>query len=227
MKSASFFRSRTIQTLARSLIRSGKNESSVFFVTATDTGTGKTWVSEALLREWRRCGIRALGVKAISCGGRDDARRLVRAGAPGWTLADADPVPLPRPMAPAAQHHPSWSEIVRRVRRSVRAAHAAGARAVLVEGAGGLLCPVDGCRTMRELASALGAPLLVVAPNRLGVLNQALLVLEAAQTKRLRVVALVLNRGLSARRSKDGADLRQSNARLLRRLAGTPVREIG
>ncbi len=215
-------RTRPVQALARRLQGISGRPVRVF-VTASDTGAGKTWLSEALLRAWRCRGVKAFGVKATSCGGRADARRLVRASATGWTLALADPVPLRRPAAPAAQPRPSWKTMVRRIQRSVRAARDAGARVLLIEGAGGLLCPVDGRRTMREVASALDARLLVVAPNRLGVLNQALLVLEAARAARLPVVALALNGGL---RGAARPALRRSNARLLRLLAGVPVVEV-
>lgn len=215
-------RTLSIQTLARRLQGAGQRPARIF-IAASDTGAGKTWLSEALLREWRRRGIRSFGLKAVSCGGPADARRLARASASGWTLALADPVPLRRPVAPAAQSRPRWETIVRRIRRSLRVARAAGARVILVEGAGGLLCPVDGRRTMRELAAALGARLLVVAPNRLGVLNHALLVLEAARAARLPVIALALNGGI---RGAARPALRRSNARLLRRLANVPVFEV-
>lgn len=211
-----------LRRLARAL--EGPAESSpVVFVTASDTGAGKTRLAVVLLREWRRRGIPALGIKAVSCGGHRDARALARAGAPGWDFAAADPVFLSRPMAPAAQPRPSWTAMLRRVRDSLRAARAAGARVVLVEGTGGLLCPVDGLRSMRDLAAALGAALLVVVPNRLGALNQALLVLEAARGRRLRVAALVLNGDV---RGAGSPSLRRSNARLLRRLARVPVIEV-
>lgn len=199
----------------------------VVFITASDTGAGKTWLTTALLREWRRRGVAAVGIKAMSCGGHGDARALARASASRWTLAAADPVFLPLPVAPAAQPRPPWAAMLRRIRGSLHAARTAGARVVLVEGAGGLLCPVDGPRTMRDLAAALGATLLVVVPNRLGALNQALLVLEAAGKKRLRVAALVLNGGAPRLRTPIRSGLRRSNARLLHHLTRTPVVEVG
>jgi dethiobiotin synthetase len=199
----------------------------VVFITASDTDAGKTWLATALLREWRRRGVAAVGIKAVGCGGHGDARALARASAPGWTLAAADPVFLPLPLAPANQPHPPWAAMLRRIRGSLRAAGTAGARVILVEGAGGLLCPVDGPRTMRDLAAALGAALLVVVPNHLGALNQALLVLEAAGKMRLRVAALVLNGGAPRRRAPIRSGLRRSNAHLLRHLTRAPVVEVG
>lgn len=213
----------TLRRLARAL-EGPRGSCRAIFVTAPDTGVGKTWLTAALLREWLRRGIPALGIKAVSCGGRSDARKLLRASAPRWSLPLANPVALDRPLAPLAQPHPPWGEILRRVRASLRAARASGARVALIEGAGGLLCPVDGRRTMADLAAALRAPLLVVVPNRLGALNQALLVLVAARAAGMRPVAFVLNGG---GRGAARPALRRSNARLLRRLSDVPVFAVG
>ena len=46
---------------------------------------------------------------------------------------------------------------------------------VVVEGAGGLLAPVDGCRTMIDLMAMLALPVILVARPGLGAINHALL----------------------------------------------------
>ena len=56
---------------------------------------------------------------------------------------------------------------------------------LLVEGVGGLLAPLAKGRTVASLGQALGAQLIVVAPNRVGVINQVLLTVEAAAKRGL------------------------------------------
>ncbi|MBI2089792.1 MAG: dethiobiotin synthase, partial [Deltaproteobacteria bacterium] len=64
----------------------------------------------------------------------------------------------------------------------------------LVEGAGGLLSPILPRFTYADLAHLLNLPLLVVAPNRLGVINHLLLTLEHASCRGLRILGYVFNR---------------------------------
>lgn len=65
---------------------------------------------------------------------------------------------------------------------------------LLVEGAGGLLSPLAERTTVADFAVALGLPVLLVVPDRLGCLNHALLCTEALVARGLRCAAIVLNR---------------------------------
>jgi dethiobiotin synthase len=63
---------------------------------------------------------------------------------------------------------------------------------LLVEGAGGLLVPLSGQATMADLATRLGAELVVATRPGLGTLNHTALTLEAARARDLRVAGLVI-----------------------------------
>jgi dethiobiotin synthetase len=63
---------------------------------------------------------------------------------------------------------------------------------LVVEGIGGLLVPLDGDYTVRELAAALGLPLVIAARPTLGTINHTLLTLQVARAAGLKVVAVVL-----------------------------------
>ncbi|MEM9018788.1 MAG: dethiobiotin synthase, partial [Verrucomicrobiota bacterium] len=92
---------------------------------------------------------------------------------------------------------------------------------VLVEGAGGWLVPIDRERTMADLALAIGYPVILVAANRLGVLNHVLLSVEAIEESGLDLAAVFLN---SMPGQSDLAS--ESNARVLRdRFPSLPVIE--
>lgn len=98
-----------------------------------------------------------------------------------------------------------------------RAAAAAGARPLIVEGAGGLLVPYGDRLSGADLAAALGLPLVVVVGNRLGCLNHALLTIEAAERRGLRVLGCVFN-------DLGGDGSVERNVGDFRRLSTIPVR---
>lgn len=184
------------------------------FVAGTDTGVGKTWVTTRWLRCLRDSGIDAVGMKPVECGGREDAIAIREACDGLATLDEINPVSLPEPLAPAAMigvPRIDFNEILENFERlSMR--HSP----VLVEGAGGWLVPIDGARTMADLAVALGLPVVLVAANRLGVLSHTLLAVRAIADSGLACRAVFLNDFDEAARPDDRS--RESNARVLREL---------
>ncbi len=169
------------------------------FITATGTGAGKTVVSRALaLALGRRPGARVVALKPIETGCAPepaDARALASAcGRP--ELADAPGLyRARRPVAPyaatlAGEPPPPPLEALA---NAVRAA-SAGARDVLVEGAGGPLVPYDREHDVLDLALALDLPLVLVAPDALGVLSHALAAVHSVVARGGEVRAIALNR---------------------------------
>lgn len=193
-----------------------------FFITGTDTGVGKTWVTTHWLRLLRQVGIDAVGMKPVECGGREDATAIYEAAERVATLDEINPVSLSEPLAPAAiggAPRIDFDEILANYHLLSLLYFP-----VLVEGAGGWLVPIDRERTMADLAVALGLPVIVVAANRLGVLNHTLLTVRAIEASGLVCRAVFLNDLDEA--SKPGDLSRESNARVLRdHLPGIPVIE--
>ncbi|MEX2016711.1 MAG: ATP-dependent dethiobiotin synthetase BioD, partial [Candidatus Hydrogenedentales bacterium] len=64
---------------------------------------------------------------------------------------------------------------------------------VLVEGAGGVMAPMDESRTMRDLMKRLRLPVVVVARRGLGTINHSLLSLLALKEGGLDVFGIVFN----------------------------------
>lgn len=62
-----------------------------------------------------------------------------------------------------------------------------------MEGAGGLMVPLEERSTIRDLIVALRLPLLVVASTRLGTINHTLLTLEAARVAGIEVRGVVFS----------------------------------
>ena len=168
----------------------------MFFVTGTDTGVGKTYFSCMLIRELRASGIHAVGFKPLCCGDRDDAIQLAKASDDAITINECNPTWMRFPASPYAasiieerlidlqEIRSRWQQMKERF------------PAIVVEGAGGWLVPIHRDYSMADLAREMGLPVIVVAANRLGVLNHTLLTVQAIQAANLTCAGIVLNNGI-------------------------------
>jgi dethiobiotin synthetase len=169
-----------------------------FFITATDTGVGKTEIACALIRAARAAGVDAVGMKPAQSGHTpgepSDAERLREAAGGVEPLAEICPYTLGAPLAPAVAARVEGRAI--ELDRILAAARALAARhdALVVEGAGGLLVPLTERETFADLAVALGLPVVLVARAGLGTVNHAALTAEALRARGLAIAAIVLNR---------------------------------
>ncbi len=161
-----------------------------FFVTGTDTDAGKTTLGAMLAAS--RPGTRA--VKPLATGvpdgePGDDAVRLARAAGHEPAVFATWPDPLsPEAAARAANRDLNWTGLVAWLARQE-------GNPLLVEGVGGWRVPLGGGRWVRDLAEAAVGPggnVIVAAPNRLGVINHALLTVEALTRDGFRAAALFL-----------------------------------
>ena len=166
------------------------------FITATGTGVGKSWLARGLARALTRSGRQVAAIKPIETGCAPDpldAIALARAcdlphlaHAPG--LYRAALALAPRAVAlETGNDAPDIAALVRTVLQL-----ATDASYVIVEGAGGLLVPLDATHTMADLARELALPVLLVAPNALGVVSHVLTAVESAQARQLSIAAVVL-----------------------------------
>lgn len=162
--------------------------SNITIISGTDTGVGKTVLTGLLAFFLRRIGVDAVALKPFCSGSRADARHLRFMQDNALTLDEINPFYFREPLAPliAARKHRrkiSFERVVSFI-RSYKREH------VLVEGAGGLLTPLGEGFTILDIVREFDARLIIVAPNKLGVINQALLALRVAE----RSVGLVLMR---------------------------------
>jgi dethiobiotin synthetase len=162
------------------------------FVTGTDTGVGKTVAAAVLAHIARSRGLRVRYLKPVQTGVAPGAlgdADFVRSAAG----VDADELErFTEPLAPAvaAERAGRVLEVAGLAAAILRVA--ATADETFVEGAGGLLAPLSGERTMADLACDLDAELVVVTRPGLGTLNHTALTLDAARHRGLRLAGLVV-----------------------------------
>lgn len=170
------------------------------FITATDTGAGKTYVTTRLAAELTAQGLRVAVRKPVESGCPEIDGRLLPQDAQALRLAAGDWEPL-ESVCPIALREPlSPPRAARRMKRKLLLADLvtactapANADVLLVEGAGGLFAPLAEDALNADLAAALGLPVLLVVPDRLGAINQALLGIHAVTHRGLRLAGVVLN----------------------------------
>jgi dethiobiotin synthetase len=151
----------------------------IIVITGTDTGVGKTLLTALLARHCRASGGNVAALKPICSGGRDDARVLHRVLKGALTLDEINPWHFRAALAPLLAARRERKRVA--LREVVAHVHKIAQRfeTVLVEGAGGLLSPLGEGFSTRELISALGADVIVVAKNQLGVVNHVRLTFAA------------------------------------------------
>ena len=202
------------------------------FVTGTDTGVGKTWVAAAVARALRAEGRRVGVLKPVATGvshedgvtRSEDAAILIEAVGGGVPIERVVPLAFEAPLAPPVAARLAGATLPHsQVREATRAALSwwrGQADVVVVEGVGGLLCPLGEESTVADLAVDLDYPLVIVARRGLGTLNHTLLTVEAALRRGLRVAGIVLNGAASA---ETGLAERTNAEELAKRLPGIAV----
>ncbi|MEQ1828983.1 MAG: dethiobiotin synthase [Pirellula sp.] len=185
-------------------------------VLGTDTEVGKTYVACNILRQLVRSGIAPAAYKPIASGAggidESDAFQLWRASGGMGSIEQVGPQSYAAPVAP-----PIAAELEGRlvdIEAILQGAKDWNGKCdwLLVEGAGGLMSPITFDWTNADLARMLGKPIVLVTENRLGVVNQVLTALAAANSMELTVGCIVLN---EPRRRHSGDLSSSSNERLL------------
>lgn len=161
------------------------------FVSATDTGVGKTTVAAGLLK------LTSLGRlsrywKPVQTGAESDTFEVARLT--GISLSDF-PEPLyhfPDPLSPhLAAARVSANICVDTLTRRFHEVAQTGF--VVVEGAGGLLVPLNSRSFIIDLPAEWCLPVLLVAEDRLGAINQTLLSIEACRARGIDVLGVIWN----------------------------------
>ncbi|WP_374384927.1 dethiobiotin synthase [Dongia sp.] len=176
-----------------------------YFVTATGTDIGKTYVSANLLHHWRREQRPVAALKPVMSGfdpnaiGASDAGQLLLAmDAPTdagglnlispWRFA----APLSPDMAAAREGKTIPYDKLVATCRSVAGMMPEDGR-LIIEGVGGVFVPIDDSHTVMDWMRDLGLPILLVAGSYLGTISHTLSALAAMKLHRLAPHAIIIN----------------------------------
>ena len=173
------------------------------FITGTDTGVGKTYVTALIARTLAAAGRRVGVYKPAASGCRrgggqlvsDDAAALWEAAGRPGELDWVCPQRFEAPLAPHLAAHAEGKRLDPELLRSGLDRWLPQSEIVLVEGAGGLMSPLGDEEYVADLARDFGFPLVIVSRNVLGTINATLqtLIAAAALGEGLPVAGLVLN----------------------------------
>jgi dethiobiotin synthetase len=168
-----------------------------FFVTGTDTSVGKTVLSALLV-----AALDAVYWKPIQTGATEGTDRdSVRA----WSEAAEDRLPSERYRfdPPVSPHLAAREAGVRIALDEINLPAVPAGRRWIVEGAGGVMVPINESKLMRDLIGRIGFPVIITARTALGTINHTILTVAALREAHLPIcgVALIGDENIENRRA--------------------------
>src|SRR5688572_27449774 len=164
----------------------------VIFVTGTDTNVGKTVVTALISAHLAGKGIDFRALKPFCSGERTDAQLLHELQQGSLSLEEINPFYFADPVSPWAAGRLAGRTISFEQTLDYLFGQRAACELLLIEGAGGLLAPLGRTFNAADLIARLGAEVILVAPNRLGVMNHTLLTMEALAARKVSKVKIAL-----------------------------------
>ncbi|MBW1669811.1 MAG: dethiobiotin synthase [Deltaproteobacteria bacterium] len=178
----------------------------ILFVTGTDTGVGKTFITALLAKAMADQGIDVKVQKWVSTGNSNLSEDCVFIyellgnksdetihGFQGTTGSDTAPYCLSFPASPHLASEKAGVTIKTKVIRDALFRLESSCEILIVEGVGGVLVPLTRAMLLVDLVADLKLPTLVVARSGLGTLNHTLLTLEALRYRKIPIVGVLLN----------------------------------
>ena len=201
-----------------------------YFVTATGTDVGKTFVTALLVKKWRESGIDAGYYKAALSGAE------LRNGK--WVAGDADYVKR------IANLSDTQEQLVSYVYKEAVSPHLAARKEgnpveltkvkadfdaacarhefIFAEGSGGIICPIrydDQKVFLEDIIKTVNLPILVVTTAALGSINACVLTVEYARSRGLDIRGLIVNRYGSS----GNLEMEDDNIRMMQDLTGLEI----
>ena len=172
-----------------------------YFITGSDTDVGKTYIACQLVRQLVQQGVEVETRKPVESGCEMSANgELITHDALALQQANGNRETIERIAAyryraalapPRAARLENREILIEQLLDACEADHPQ--HRLIVEGAGGFYSPLAENGLNADLASALQLPVIIVVNDRIGAVNQALMTIQAVESRQLRVAAIVLN----------------------------------
>jgi dethiobiotin synthetase len=164
-----------------------------YFITGTDTGVGKTWVTLTLMHYFKQQGYSVVGMKPVAagcqCNGQqlknEDALLIQEHCSMSLQYKEINPYAFKLPVSPhlaAEENNVEIDVIVEAFQKLTEKAEI-----VIVEGAGGWLAPINREKDVADLVKALLIPVILVVAIKLGCINHARLSVQKIQSDGIKV----------------------------------------
>jgi len=201
-------------------------------VTGTDTGVGKTWITTTLLELLATTGIQAGVLKPVCSGAElDSAGQLkwpdvdglanhCRLNVPGELIC---PQRFLAPLAPNVAAREEGRRVDDAMLTSAVTRWESHASHLVIEGAGGLYCPLSDESTVLDVACRIRTPIVIVAGNRLGVISHTRLTVQVAQQHGLQIAGIILNEIAPPEQEKIDPSLPRNAAQLMAWIPEIPL----
>jgi dethiobiotin synthetase len=174
------------------------------FITATGTDIGKTFIARGMIAELRARGRSVDALKPVITGfdprepqTSDTGRLLLALGATLTSegIAAASPYRLREPLSPdmAARRDGTAIDFATLVAHGRNAVAAHRNDALIIEGIGGIMVPLNDRHTVLDWMIALDVPLILATGSYVGTLSHTLTALDVLDRAGLEVAAVVVN----------------------------------
>jgi len=174
---------------------------SSFFITGTDTGVGKTYITARLCNMFRQAGFDVGVMKPISTGGRADALYLLKHTGLKDPVDLVNPIHFKPPAAPTIAAKLAGKRVnIRRIFSAYQKLKALHKDGILIEGVGGVLVPLAKNYLVVDLIKELRIPAIIITRPVLGTVNHTLLTIEALKLRKVPVSGFIVNYGLPGNR---------------------------
>jgi len=172
-----------------------------FFITGTDTGIGKTFITGLIGRAFQNQGKKVYTQKWVQSG-LDGSPTDLTQHLKALHIDERSVTPFLKAMCPyelslpASPHLSAEEEGVLINPHKISSAYSALLKqcdVLLVEGSGGFHVPFTYDALLSDIVDQLRIPVIMVVGNKLGCINHTLLTLEAIQARKLELYGIIFN----------------------------------
>ncbi|MDD5434759.1 MAG: dethiobiotin synthase [Nitrospira sp.] len=171
------------------------------FITATDTGVGKTFVSAGIASALKKRGVNTGVMKPVHTGCRsrngalipEDTLYLMKAASVDDPIELVTPYMFREPVAPSVAAEKTNTIIsVGKIIKSYKAL-CRRHEYMIVEGIGGIMVPIKKDIYVADLIKKLGLPAIIITRPDLGTINHTLLTIDYMKNKKIHIKGIVIN----------------------------------